>query len=323
MIRASFAVEGAGLAKHYLKPNGLRSEIDGLAYWLGYSALRSTVTFKKDGSGGAMTTTATPVDDVVLVRALNLKAMPRATSSGQQTPEVTYRSQVFLQTFAKAPSEWSDHLTLHFGVRDLLRIAAWKPLNFQSHEAASTKETFTLRAVEQQPWYPVRTAMTSMSEATWTVSDRFLFNYADIGRVGVGRWLKLAKQYTRGVDPLVRLLDLEGATVDAHMMQLGIAMEAIGYQALIDSGRTPASANSTSVKSRVDFLVAEVGNAITFSTTTFAQGFADSYNSVKHANRMPVAPATKAEHYRQGVQLLRAWIGLRLGLKKAVLRGRW
>src|SRR5690606_34431858 len=113
----------------------------------------------------------------------------------------------------------------------------------------------------------------------------------------------------------IRLLDLEGATVDAHVMQLGIAMEAIGYRALIDSGQTPASANSSSVKNRVDFILAEVGNAITFSTTSFAQDFADSYNSVKHANRTPVAPATKLEHYRQGVQLLRAWIGLRLGLK--------
>jgi hypothetical protein len=122
---------------------------------------------------------------------------------------------------------------------------------------------------------------------------------------------------------LIRLLDLEGATIDAHVMQLGIAVEAIGYQALIDSGKTAASANSTSVKSRVDFLVAEVGNAITFNTTTFAQDFADSYNSVKHANRTPVALSTKLEHYRQGVQLLRAWIGLRLGLKKAVLKGRW
>lgn len=323
MIRASFAVEGAGLAKHYLKPNGLRSEIDGLAYWLGYSALRSTVTVRRGGSSGEMTTTAAAVDDMALGRALNLRAVARATSSGQQTPEVTYRSQVFLQTFAKAPSEWSDHLALHFGLRNLLRIAAWKPLNFQSHLAASTNETFDLGGVEQQPWYQVRTAATSMSEATWTVSDRFLFNYSDIDRVGVGRWLRLTRQYSRGIDPLVRLLDLEGATVDAHMMQLGIAMEAIGYQALIDSGQAPASANSTSVKSRVDFIVAEVGDAITFSTTSFAQDFADSYNSVKHANRAPVAPATKLQQYRQGVQLLRAWIGLRLGLKKAVLRGRW
>ena len=323
MIRASFAIEGAGLAKHYLKPNGLRSEIDGLAYWLGYSALRSTVTFKKDRSGQEMTTSATPVDDIELARALNLRALARATSSGLQSPEVTYRSQVFLQTFAKAPTEWSDHLILHFGVRDLLRIAAWKPLNFQSHEAASTKETFTLREVERQSWFPVRTAVTSMSGASWTVSDRFLFDFGDIGRVGIGRWLKLSQQYTRGINPLIRLLELEGATVDAHVMQLGIAMEAIGYQALIDSGRTPNSANSTNVKSRVDFLLAEVGNAITFSTTAFAQDFADSYNSVKHANRTPVAPVTKLEHYRQGVQLLRAWIGLRMGLRKAVLRGRW
>ncbi|WP_156458804.1 HEPN domain-containing protein [Microbacterium sp. Leaf179] len=323
IIRASYAVEGAGLAENYVKLNGLRSDIDGLAYWLGYSALTSTFSFKKDGTGGSMTTTAEPVDDMKLGRSLNLRAVARASSSGQQTPEVTYRSEVFLQTFTKTSTSWDDHLTIHFGVRNLLRIAAWKPLSFQSHAAASTKEAFVLKEVEQQPWYPVRTARTSISEAIWAARDRFLFTYADIGRVGVGRWLKLASRYARGIDPLIHLLDLEGATIDAHVMQLGVALEAVGYQALIDAGQTPAVANAMNVKGRIDLLIAEVGNAVTFSTTTFAQDLADSYNSVKHANRAPVAPAKKLEHYRRGVQLLRAWIGLRLGVKEAVIRDRW
>lgn len=322
MIRAAYAIEGAYSSKNYVKPNGLRSEIDGFASWLGFSALTSTVTFKKDGTNRSITTTAAPVEDMKLGRSLNLRAVARGSSSGQRTPLVTYRNEVLLQTFVNTPTSWDDHLAIHVGVRNLLRIAAWKPLNFESHAAACKKESVVIGDTDRQSWCPVRTVKTSLSPGTWTARDRFLFTYSDIGRTGITRWLKLAKQYSRGIDPLVRLLDLEGATIDAHMMQLGVAVEAIGYQALIDSGKTPTAANTTSVKGRIDFLIAEAGASVSFDTTTFAQDLADSYNSVKHANRTSVAPATKVEHYHQGAQLLRVWIGLRLRAKKAVLRDR-
>ncbi len=323
VINARFAIEGASKAAHYLKLHGLRSEIDGFGHWLGYSALKSFINLPKDGAGHEITTTASAVDDMPLGRPLNLKAIAHALSSGLQSPEVTFRSRVFLETFAKTPHEWQDHLTLHFGLRDLLRIASWHRINFQSHQAASFKETSEIRGDERQPWREVRTATTGVSESIWKTNDRFLFTYDDIGRAGVARWLKLAKTYSRGIEPLIRLLDLEGATVDAHVMQLGIAVEAIGYQALIDSGKSAGAANETSVKERIDFLLTEVAGEINFNSASFAQDFAVSYNSVKHANRALVAPATKVEHYRQGVEMVRAWVGLRLGVKMAVLKNRW
>lgn len=323
VINVRYALEGAELASNYLKLNGFRSEIDGLGHWLGYSALKSFIKLPKDGTGREITTTAAAPEDMPLGRPLNLKAIAHALSSGLQTPEVTFRSRVFLETFTKTAKEWQDHLTLHFGLRNLLRIASWHPINFQSHQAASLKETIEISGDEKQTWREVRTATTGVSESVWKTNDRFLFTYDDIGRAGVARWLKLANTYHRGIEPLIRLLDLEGATVDAHVMQLGIAVEAIGYQALIDSGKTASAANGTSVERRIDYLLTEVSGAITFSPATFAKDFADSYNSVKHANRATVLPATKVEHYRQGVEMVRVWVSVQLGVKKAVLKNRW
>lgn len=323
VMNATFAVEGARAAAHYVKLNGLRSEIDGLGQWLGYSAVKSFVKWPKDGSARELSTTASPVEDVPLGPGLNLKAVAHAVTSGQRSPEVTYRSKVFLETFTKANREWGDHLTPHFGVRDLLRVAAWQPINFVSHQAACTKETVPVNGKDLQTWREVRTIATSRSEPSWKVSDRFLFTCADIGKTGLNRWLKLAKAYHRGIDPLIRLLDLEGATIDAHVMQLGIAMEAIGYHALIDSGKSPGAANGTAVEKRIEFLLGEVAGAISFTNATFAKDFADSYNSVKHANRAMIPPAKKLEDYRNGVELLRAWAALKLGVKKNVLRQRW
>ena len=139
---------------------------------------------------------------------MNLKAIGYATGSGLDTPEVTYRSIVFLETFVKSGREWDEHLALHGAVRSLLRVSAWKPINFQSHKAASLKETVTIRDEEKQLWREVRTATTGIAPVSWTSADRFLFTYSDIGRAGLGKWLKLSDQVSRGMQPLVRLLDL-------------------------------------------------------------------------------------------------------------------
>ena len=73
---------------------------------------------------------------------------------------------------------------------------------------------------------------------------KFLFYFTDIGTRGITRWLRLVTSYERGLSPFVGLLDLEGATIDALVSQLGIALEAVGYQALIEAGRTPTAANN-------------------------------------------------------------------------------
>lgn len=321
-IRARYALEKAREAANFLKLNGLRSEIDGLSHWLSYSAHKTSIKMPKDGGPVEITTTMGAVDDLALARPLNLKAIASGTAPGGWSPEVTYRSRIFIETFSKTPKGWQDHLSLHFAIRNLLRVAAWRPINFQSHQAASLKETLDIKGKTHHEWREVRTATTGIAEGVWKTSDRFLFYFSDVGTKGIARWLKLVAKYERGITPLVRLLDLEGATIDAAVSQLGIALEAVGYQALIDSGKTPAAANSTQVARRIDHLLGEVSGNLSFAHTTFGQDFADSYNSVKHANRAVVAPDVKLTHFRQGVELLRVWIALRLGVKPATLKAR-
>lgn len=322
-IRARFAVEGAHDPAHYVKINGLRSEIDGLSHWIGIAAHSTEVSLPSDGKPLQVTTTMTSVDDIPLARSLNLKVAVRGSAPGAWSPEVTYRSQAFVETQTSRKHDWSDHLEHHTALRDLLRVAAWKPINFQSHHATSTNERMPLSdGREVSLWHEVRTVTTGISDPTWRQGDRFLFSFADITRVGVAKWLILSRSYRRGIEPFVRLLDLEGATVDAVLSQLGIAIEAIGYQALIDSGRSPGGANRTTVERRIDHLLGEVAGTLTFADATFARNFTESYNSIKHANRPQVDPGIKIENLRNGVELIRTWIALRLGVKSNDLRSR-
>lgn len=318
-VRARYAVEGAGDAANYAKLNGLRSEIDGLGHWLGHSAHQTSVRFSRDGERPEVTTTLKAVDDLFLARRMNLKGVATGTGPGGWSPEVSYTSRIFVETFTKSPREWEDHVNLHTSLRNLLRVAAWRPINFQSHRAASVSEDVDRKGKTHHQWLEVRTATTGITDGIWEPSDRFLFHFSDVGTRGLSRWLKLIARYERGLTPFVGLLDLEGATVDAFISQLGIALEAVGYQALIESGSSSASAKHTNVSKRIDHLTSEVEGYLSFTTTTFGQDFANSYNSVKHANRSAVAPDVKSEHFHQGVDLLRVWIARRLGVASSAL----
>lgn len=321
-VRARYSVEKAHDAANYVRLNGLRSEIDGFAHWLAFSAHQTTIKFSPDGRDKEITTTMKPVDDLPLGRRLNLKAVAIGTAPGTWSPEVAYRSTVFLETSTKSSKSWEEHLQTHIAIRNLLRVAAWRPINFQAHRALSLLETVDVKGKTLRQWRDVRTATTGIADGVWASKDKFLFYFTDIGTRGITRWLRLVTSYERGLSPFVGLLDLEGATIDALVSQLGIALEAVGYQALIEAGRTPTAANNAAVAKRIDCLLAEVSGNLSFNDNTFGQDFADSYNSVKHANRALVGPIVKLEHFRQGVELLRVWIALRLGVTPATLKAR-
>lgn len=312
-VDADYAIEKAHDATHYVQINGLRSEIDGMGYWLDYSTLVNNVKLPDTDGPIELKTTSRPVPALPLGRPLNLKAIAVGTQSGAGSAEVSFHNTVLIETFTTKPRAWEDHLHLHYAIRDLLRVAVWQPINFQSHQAASHHETRLVGNNLRSQWRQVRTATTGITDKMWKTNDQFLFSFSDIGTAGIARWLKLCKRFARGITPLVGMVELEGVTPDAALSQLGIAMEAIGYQTLIDSGYTPKEANDTRVASRVNQLLTETARHLSFDTTTFGQHFAGSYNSVKHANRTPVAPEIKLGHIYQGVELLRVWIALRLG----------
>ena len=322
-VLARYAIEGAQFADHYVRIHGLRSEIDGLAFWFNVSAHTTQMRHPKSGKPLEISTTMTAVDDLPLSRRLNLRVVTFGSGPGMWSPEVTYHTRAHLQTNTATRRDWEEHLELHEAVRNLLRVASWRPVNFTSHQVMSSEGRRPSASNGLPfPWHEVRTTATGISDPAWSQQDRSLFNFADIEATGVRKWITLAKRYQRGIQPFVGLLDLEGVTIDAALSQLGIAVEAFGYQALIDSGKSPAAADRSKLAQRVEHLIGYAGDSLSFAHTNFGRDFADSYNSVKHANRPLVTPGLKLEHFHQGVELLRVWIALNLGVPAATLESR-
>ena len=279
------------------------------------------MTMPKDGTPISVTTTVDIPPDARLASRLNLCATVRGTAPSSLAPEVRYTSTALLQTYSTTERDWAEHIQIHRAIRDLMRVAVWKPVMFRAHEVTSDKEkvAVTSGSEPRSRWCEVKTAVTGVGEGVWGASERPLFVFADIKTAGIRRWLKLTEENRRGLRPFLRLLDIREGTIDEHLTQLGIAFEAFGYQAFLDAGSSEKRAGSKTMEQRIRKINDEVAGCVPNVPTTLAKDLADGYNAVKHANRPEPNPEDLIAHYRLGVKIVRAWIALRLGVPRAVV----
>jgi hypothetical protein len=229
-----------------------------------------------------------------------------------------------IHTQRSAAVGWEDHLAVHFPLRDLLRVSAWRRLRFVSHEAMSNADPLrTLDGASHgDQWLPVVTNRTGIStEAPAELSAlEFLFPFGDIGSVGVGRWLDLSHKFERGLVPLVRLLDLRGASLEAHLAQVGIGFETLGYELIIASGVSKSQADNKPWEDRVRAVTSVTASVLPFSEDEFVNLLRRNYRAVKHAdNARPDGPEMHLAYW-QSIQVFRTWAALRLGVPRERLK---
>ena len=321
-VSATYAVRGSHYARNYGKVNGFRSDIDGLSQWLDLWAHHTTTTMPKGGGPVTVRTTLVLPPNLRLAARLNLCATVHGTAPARQEPEMRYTSTTMLQTYSTTARPWNEHLDLHEAVRDLLRIAVWKPLAFQRHEVTSDEEKVIIGdgEVPRSRWLEVTTSATGIARPVWDARTRTLFEFQDVEWAGIGKWLRLRESNRRGLRPMMRLLEMRESTIDERLAQLGIAMEALGYQGFRDSGLSEKKADAKKLAARVGKLVDLALGCVPGVPDTFPQDFADSYNAVKHARRAEPNPMDLFELYRTGVRVLRAWVALRIGVSEDAVR---
>jgi hypothetical protein len=197
-------------------------------------------------------------------------------------------------------------------------------LNFVGHEVMSSADPIrTLDGVAHgDQWLPVITYRTGISDEApaKVITLDFLFAFGDVGSNGVGRWVDLSHAFERGLSPLVGLLDLKGATVEAHLAQVGIGFETLGYDLIISSGVSKSQADRKSWEDRVRAVSSVTASVLPFSEDDFVNVLRRNYKAVKHADN--ARPDWQEMHlaYRQSIQVFRAWVAIRLGVSKTKLK---
>lgn len=323
-VAVRFAVAGGQRCPDYRRINGLRSDLPGLGDWMSLRSLTARTVNDADGRLESLHLDLKAPPAVPLLRALNLRIRPNFSFNLPSTPDdALIRESLQIETLAGRPREWSEHLRAHETVRELLAIAGWRAFGYSAqwaHRASDPQRVLTGKAVGER-WARVYSyAVLRHQEEKSRPS--FLFRFDDIKPAGVRRWFKLREHFSRGVDPIMSTLGGGAGTIEGTMAQVGIGLDAIGYQLALDAGVTQTKANAERHEARLQRVAAEIALALPFKASTWAANAAAVNNGIKHANRpMPDALLT-ANTLRESRLIFRLWVATRIGAPTASLQQR-
>lgn len=316
-----FAVLGARDAAAYDSINGLRSELEGLGTWVGLRSLSQERELDEQGKLSVATMRLDSPQPIVISHSPRLEIRPAYRyGPGEHPDETVIKERMLVQTSSRKPDDWWKHLDHHFALRDLVRLASWRRLNFLSHEAMRNDDP--MRTLDGRShgreWRTVATSLTGqVSEPSKLNHFDFTFHYGDVSKAGITRWLEFHRNEPRIVQPIMKLLDLEGASLETHLAQMGIGLEALGYWTALKTGVPKRVAKEEALEARLTRIVNDLRIDLPLNAAEYASTIATAYNSVKHANRNLPPSKTLYRAYRMGIQLFRVWAMDLLGVTPA------
>lgn len=303
----------------YESIHGLRTTLSGLRDWLGVESVQATnVT---NDSAGRVQSVAFTMDSPSAMQVPGvdgLTLVPRWTTAQPHADVVELREHLHVETWYDDARPWSDHLTVHRGVRDLLAVSRWHREEFTDAFARADTD----RGAEDRRW--ARTMIPGVMTSTpEPARNPHLIAFSDIGVDGISAWLQLREDYQRAVDPLVSSVQMSDTTIETKVSQVGIGLEALGFLLAVKvDGRSEKQARNENYVDRFTRIATPMSDVLPFSVDDWATEFANAYNAVKHANRTLPDPFELANRWRHAVVVFRAWVALEVGVDRHSLRDR-
>jgi hypothetical protein len=307
----------------HAKVMGMRSEVSGLRAWLGTSAISQTRNFDKTGrfKSAEIQVVIPEVIDVPDSELVLRPAINRTPRDGALLIE----DIVWVEHKTEEESYWRQHQVAMRAVRDLLAVSRWRDESLIPVSVARTEDSIEgdTPESERQQWWREVVDSSAPEPKEETRRLEHLILWEDLGPEGLARWIKLRDDFARTVDPAVSSIYLEGVTVEVQLTQIAISLEALGYLLFMrKDGASETNAGGISFQRRLNRILQEVPGLLPFVDATWSQRMADTYNSVKHANRDLPQMVDVANSWREGALLFRTWIANELGVERDKLRER-
>lgn len=313
-----FAVLGAEPMVDYTTINGLRSELPGLSHWMHLRSLTHDTETDGEGRLRALTLRLEAPEPIRLAQTLNLRLRPsfhfqlagRADTS-------TVHETLLIESRTKDAREWHEHLAAHNSVRDLLSIAAWFPFGYAAQWVIRDDDPLTAISGDSlgEKWSELRSYV-SPKHNPLPGQPRFLFYFDDVGSAGLRRWSALRDRFARGVNPILTILDEPNTPGMTALAQLGIGLDAIGYQLALEQSMARRRAKEESHQDRLRRTVADLAVDPQFDTEEWVIRSAEVYNGVKHANRDLPEGLVLGRTLRQNRLIFRLWVASRIGVPR-------
>lgn len=321
-VDVDLAVLGAN-RMDYDAVNGMASHINNLGAWMGTQGIRQEIEIDT-GPDGKVTSTRQHFwvrhsEPIRVSRGLNARAVSRPSIKNDPTSDVTTLSDSgWLITDVRRRRPFEEHLNLHLGIRDLISLSQWRLAPFQAREIRHGRDGLLMAdGTVVNEWLATegRVINTERRRTQGTGRRAHLFRFEDIGMTGIERWLALRATFARGVDPIVSLLFADKTSALAEMAQLGIGLEALGYQLARENGMTRRQAGDESFGDRINRLLSETSSTPRdLDRSAWPTKIARVYNGVKHANRRAPDLLEVANVIREGCLVFRIWVADRIGV---------
>jgi hypothetical protein len=324
-IEVEQAVIGAG-RYDYSEINALRSKVAGMARWSGLSSVEQNREHNDESRLTGVTVRAESKPAVTVGGAPLLSLTPYFSVETDEANGATIvRERALAETRTSQPSGWTGHLRPHRALQDLLALAYWWPCSLEMTTTQRDDDPYRdLEGASHGPrWFDVvmhRPGRQSPDgDAALPHNRRPLFVLADIGPAGVATWISEYEDLGRPMWVLTSVLYQGGIPLEARLLQIGTALEALGFRI---AGKT-----CTFVE-YLRLITSEVGagaDVVRGTHTTiddWAAAFNKAYKGVKHADNPLPTPTVAHEMAWDGSLLARLWLGTHLGADPAQLADR-
>lgn len=330
-VRARRIVRADGGTVDYADVDGMESEIDGLAKWSGMS----TVTHEVRTEPFAVVLRAENQETVELGGGANAAIVSAFSYNPSPRGNVFCITDVArLQTSSVELWPWQQHAAVHHMFQDLMCLVYGRPCLSQVTSAKrEDDQPYILddgRSLWREVYEPTFGRSVEGIEPLDRAKDEPLFYLRDVDRVALTKWIDEWDLWSRPTWIAVTTMFQRGTTVEARLLQVGVALEALGYALWKEAPQTgsakgPQGKRSTpgyaGLLQRVVDATQVVHPKICGSETPdeWRKSFYAAFKGIKHADN-PLPDCSKARRYAdQGMNLIRTWLGVRLGVDRATL----
>lgn len=325
-IRARRVIEAGTGMDSYADVDGMTSEVDGLAGWTGMSTVEQSVQY----APAALTVHAENREPILLGGQANATIEssfwfnPRPKGNLFQIEDVA-----LLRTRSDELWPWASHAAAHHMIQDLMCLVYGRACLSRITSIKREDDQPYLRAGDKRrTWREVYEPSFGRSVEGVEPFDRAsavpLFRFKDVDPAALRSWMDEWNLWSRPTWIAVTTMFQRGTTVEAHLLQIGVALEALGY-ALWQQAGPPTDAKTPSypdLLERVTSATPVAHDAIFGGATAedWRTVFNGAFKGTKHADK-PLPEGLEAHRLAgQGMNLIRAWLGTRLGVTSDNLR---
>ncbi|NQU37370.1 MAG: hypothetical protein HQ526_07215 [Actinobacteria bacterium] len=279
-----YAVLGTSNGLDFNSVSGFRSELTGLGSWLSATSIREEREVDAESRLKCITYRLEAGSDIEVDPLQGLRLIASFSADSDRIGHRSLQDRFLIESSTTMPSDWASHIDLHQSVRDLVNVAAWKPLDFVAHHARRGDDPH--RALDGtsygEAWREVVTTAAQASIGGDVVAEPkhidWLFDFNSVGPEGVRDWLRIRAEKGRAIAPIVNLLFMKHAALETRFAQLGIGLEALGYLIALEQRVPRKQADSMSFAERLKLIFADTKIAPPIDSAAWVTATTDTYN---------------------------------------------